>query len=322
MIQLDDKSLRTLQLIELELLQEVDRICRKCGIHYNIIAGTLLGAVRHGGFIPWDDDADVAMLRGEYERFRDACQTELDTERFYFQDHTVTPGYRWGYGKLRRKDTLFVREHQEHMPYEQGVFIDVFPLDAVPDSRAGRALVHLVLKAQGMSRATVVPVSLVLAVDRDRYIANLASFRCEDAPARSGSKNGWVEYFANALTLACERAEQFVRTLLEIREGWLRRTGFRAGSCGRQLLSLLLGTPALSIKTAQALTGKSYPAARGAVLACVEAGVLRQNSRNRKSGIYVADDVVAAFNAYERSLATLSGDTSSERPRRRVPHRR
>ena len=142
MIQLDDKSLRTLQVIELELLQEVDRICRKCGIHYNIIAGTLLGAVRHGGFIPWDDDADVAMLRGEYERFREACRTELDTDRFYFQDHTVTPGYRWGYGKLRRKDTLFLREHQEHMPYDQGVFIDVFPLDAVPESRVGRTIVN------------------------------------------------------------------------------------------------------------------------------------------------------------------------------------
>ena len=142
MIQLDEKSLRTLQLIELELLQEVDRICRARGIHYNIIAGTLLGAVRHGGFIPWDDDADVAMLRGEYERFREACRTELDTDRFYFQDHTVTPGYRWGYGKLRRKDTLFLREHQEHMPYEQGVFIDVFPLDAVPESRWGRAAVN------------------------------------------------------------------------------------------------------------------------------------------------------------------------------------
>ena len=142
MIHLDDDSLRTLQLIELELLQEVDRICRKCGIHYNIIAGTLLGAVRHGGFIPWDDDADVAMLRGEYERFRLACRTELDTERFYFQDHIETPGYRWGYGKLRRKNTLFLREHQEHMPYEQGVFIDVFPLDAVPASRLGRAAVN------------------------------------------------------------------------------------------------------------------------------------------------------------------------------------
>ncbi len=142
MIQLDESSLRDLQLLELELLQEVDRICRKRGIRYNVIAGTLLGAVRHGGFIPWDDDADVAMLRDEYERFRDACREDLDRERFYFQDHTVTPGYRWGYGKLRRKDTLFLREHQEHMPYEQGVFIDVFPLDAVPDSRAGRAVVN------------------------------------------------------------------------------------------------------------------------------------------------------------------------------------
>ncbi len=142
MIHLDNENLRQLQLIELELLLEVDRICKKCGIQYNIIAGTMLGAVRHGGFIPWDDDADVALLRPEYERFREACRTELDTGRFYFQDHTVAPGYRWGYGKLRRKDTLFLREHQEHMPYEQGVFIDIFPLDAVPDSHAGRMFVN------------------------------------------------------------------------------------------------------------------------------------------------------------------------------------
>lgn len=143
MIHLDNESLRQLQMIELELLLEVDRICKKCGIHYNIIAGTMLGAVRHGGFIPWDDDADVAFLRPEYERFRAACRTELDTGRFYFQDHTVTSGYRWGYGKLRRKDTIFLREHQEHMPYEQGVFIDIFPLDAVPDSPLGRAFVNV-----------------------------------------------------------------------------------------------------------------------------------------------------------------------------------
>ena len=142
MIHLDNASLRQLQQIELELLLEADRICRKHGIHYNIIAGTMLGAVRHGGFIPWDDDADIALLRPEYERFREACRTELDPERYSFQDHTVTPGYRWGYGKLRRRDTLFLREHQEHMPYEQGVFIDVFPLDAVPDSHAGRAVVN------------------------------------------------------------------------------------------------------------------------------------------------------------------------------------
>lgn len=140
MVQLTNQQLREVQMIQLEMLVEVDRICKKCDIHYNIIAGTLLGAVRHGGYIPWDDDADVALLRPEYERFREACKTELDTTRFYFQDHRNTKGYRWGYGKLRRKDTLFLREHQEHMPYEQGIFIDVFPLDGVPDNYILRSL--------------------------------------------------------------------------------------------------------------------------------------------------------------------------------------
>lgn len=140
MIHLDDKTLRQLQMVELEMLLEVDRICRKKSIQYQIIGGTLLGSVRHGGFIPWDDDADVAMLRSEYEKFKEACKTELDTTRFYFQDFEETKGYRWSYGKLRRKDTLFLREHQEHMPYEQGVFIDIFPVDGVPDSYILRAL--------------------------------------------------------------------------------------------------------------------------------------------------------------------------------------
>ena len=134
MLQLDDEMLRKVQMVQLEMLLEVDRICKKCGIKYNIIAGTLLGAVRHGGYIPWDDDADVALLRPEYEKFRKACKTELDHTRFVFQDHRNTKGYRWGYGKLRRKDTLFLREYQEHMPYMQGIFIDIFPLDSVPDN--------------------------------------------------------------------------------------------------------------------------------------------------------------------------------------------
>ncbi len=143
MIYLTPQQLRQLQLTELELLQEADRVAKKYNITYCIIAGTMLGAVRHGGFIPWDDDVDIAMLRSEYERFREACKKELDPEKFYFQDHTVTAGYRWGYGKLRRKGTLFLREHQEHMPYEQGVFMDVFPLDPVPASGWGRSMKNL-----------------------------------------------------------------------------------------------------------------------------------------------------------------------------------
>lgn len=107
MLELTKEQLRQLQCVQLELLMEVDRICKKCDIQYNIIAGTLLGAIRHGGYIPWDDDADVALLRSEYEKFRNACKTELDKTRFYFQDHRNTKGYRWGYGKLRRKIRFF-----------------------------------------------------------------------------------------------------------------------------------------------------------------------------------------------------------------------
>lgn len=141
--EINDTDLRKIQLIQLEMLREVDRICKKCNIHYNIIAGTLLGAVRHKGFIPWDDDADVAMERFEYERFRKACATELNKDKFYFQDHRNTKGYRWGYGKLRRKNTLFLRENQEDMPYDQGIFIDIFPLDSIPDNYILRSLFNL-----------------------------------------------------------------------------------------------------------------------------------------------------------------------------------
>ncbi len=140
MVQLDNETLEKVQMVELEMLIELDRICRKNNIRYTIIGGTLIGAKRNGGFIPWDDDIDVAMLRGEYEKFRKACKTDLDHSRFYFQDHRNTRGYRWGYGKLRRKDTLFLREHQEHMPYEQGIFLDVFPHDGVPNAYLARVL--------------------------------------------------------------------------------------------------------------------------------------------------------------------------------------
>lgn len=133
MIKLDNQILRQLQLTELEILVEIDRICRKNKIHYSLTGGTLLGAVRNGGFIPWDDDADISMLRSEYRKFQEACKIDLDSERFYFQDIENTKGYRWGYGKVRRRDTIFLRENQEHMLYEQGVFVDVFPRDAIPD---------------------------------------------------------------------------------------------------------------------------------------------------------------------------------------------
>lgn len=139
---LSSEDLRKLQLIELEMIVEVDRICRKYQIEYSLDGGTLLGAARHKGFIPWDDDADVIFTRHEYARFCRACKKELDTERFFLQDYRTDPNYRWGYAKLRRKDTEFVRLGQEHMKYRTGVCIDVFVVDHVPDGKLMRRLYY------------------------------------------------------------------------------------------------------------------------------------------------------------------------------------
>lgn len=130
---ISEEELRQIQTVQQELIQEVKRICRKCGIHFNMVGGTMLGAIRHKGYIPWDDDADIGFLRTEYEKFREACKTELNHEKFYMQDLRDTEGYRWGYGKLRRRDTEFIRLDQEFVPYEQGISIDLMPFDNVPD---------------------------------------------------------------------------------------------------------------------------------------------------------------------------------------------
>ena len=137
---LSDEDMHSLHKTELELLDEFSRICKKYKINYSIDGGTLLGAVRHGGLIPWDDDADVIMLRSEYNKLKAVCKKELNSAEFYFQDMDNTEGYRWGYGKLRKKNTRFVRLGQEHMPYEQGIFMDIFPCDYVPDNYLMRCI--------------------------------------------------------------------------------------------------------------------------------------------------------------------------------------
>ena len=133
------EDFRRMQLLQLEMLVELDRVCRENNIKYQIAAGTMLGAVRHKGFIPWDDDADIFMLREEYEKFK-KCSNQLDQDICFFQDHSTDKEYRWGYGKLRKTGTKYIRVGQEHLKCKTGVFVDVFPLDDAPIPLIGQML--------------------------------------------------------------------------------------------------------------------------------------------------------------------------------------
>ena len=128
---LDQEDIDKLHEHILEMFKEFDRFCNEHKIKYVIEGGTLLGAVRNGGFIPWDDDADIAMTREEYEKLKKHCH-ELNQDICYFQDHDTDHNYLWGYGKLRKTGTTLVRAGQEHIGEKTGVFIDIFPMDDIP----------------------------------------------------------------------------------------------------------------------------------------------------------------------------------------------
>jgi len=143
-MEIPKEDFRKIQLIMLEMLIEFDRICNKHGIVYSLDGGTLLGAIRHKGFIPWDPDIDVIMHRFEYEKFKKACEEDLDTRRFFLQDHQLDRYYRWGYARLRRKGTEFIRAGHEHMKYKTGIFMDIMIVDNVPDSSIMRKVHSLI----------------------------------------------------------------------------------------------------------------------------------------------------------------------------------
>lgn len=128
-----------LQHVQLSILQEMDRVCRKNGIKYFLFSGTLLGAVRHKGFIPWDDDIDVVLLRDEYERFVSLPPEEFGPN-FFRQTNGSDPEYHNIYAKLRRSDTTYVESYMDDKRINHGVFIDVFPLDGVPERRPLQAV--------------------------------------------------------------------------------------------------------------------------------------------------------------------------------------
>lgn len=112
-----------------QILLEFDRICRKNNIKYVLDGGTMLGAVRHKGFIPWDDDIDVAMLRKDYKRFIKACKKDLNHDLFTLDTIETSNYYSYNFGKLKMNGTIWEEPGSEKVKEHKGIYIDIFPLD-------------------------------------------------------------------------------------------------------------------------------------------------------------------------------------------------
>lgn len=129
------RKMKAVWACELDLLQLFDRFCRDHGLHYTVDYGTLLGAVRHHGFIPWDDDIDVSMPRPDYDRMMKIADSGFDPP-YYFQHIYKNPGMCWGMAKLMNDATSCIEPHPFPPEYHCGIFIDIFPMDDVPDDPA------------------------------------------------------------------------------------------------------------------------------------------------------------------------------------------
>lgn len=119
--------------IELDLLAEFQRICDKYSINYIASGGTMLGAARHGGFIPWDDDIDLMMLREDYNKLL-SVQHEFQNP-YFLQTWENDKGFFRGFARLRNSNTTGIQKTEFNckFSYNQGIFIDIFPMDAVVD---------------------------------------------------------------------------------------------------------------------------------------------------------------------------------------------
>ena len=129
---MDKELLRKVQLVQLDIAKEIKRICDDNNIKYWLDSGTLLGAIRHKGFIPWDDDLDIGMLRKDYEKFLQIAPEKLD-KQYFLQTPYSDKSYGMFFAKVRKLGTRYVEGSAKKSKAHNEVWVDVFPYDSCPD---------------------------------------------------------------------------------------------------------------------------------------------------------------------------------------------
>lgn len=129
----DDWGIKKLQNCILNIAQYIDEFCMEYDIDYCLMGGSALGAVRHNGFIPWDDDLDIFMTPDNYEKFRDAFKLNGDKKKYYLQETGATGGMIFR-GKLKLNQSTYVEDIVKDWDIHHGVYVDIFILHTCPDS--------------------------------------------------------------------------------------------------------------------------------------------------------------------------------------------
>ncbi len=203
------------------------------------------------------------------------------------------------------------------------------------NGRVGRALIHTVLTRRGLTPSAVLPVSLVLATLRERYVEGLSAYRYDGAPERPEAANGvaaWLDVFLHATTVAAGQARLFADQVAQLQAEWEaklaerraaqgRRETPRADSATSRILRTLPEVPILTTRTAQRRLDVSFPAARAALEELADAGILARRSVERGTTGYTATDVFSLVTHAERQLASTHWDTRISRPNRPVASR-
>ncbi|MFN0089969.1 MAG: Fic family protein [Acidimicrobiales bacterium] len=185
------------------------------------------------------------------------------------------------------------------------------------NGRAGRALIHLILRRRGVAPRFVPPISLVLATWAPDYLAGLTAYRWVGAPdhaERGGHAHLWLRTFAAAAARACAGARSYARTISDLQHDWRRRLGrVRAASATALLLEALPGAPIITVDTAAALTGRSPMRVGEAVNRLHQAGILTQrNPHRQRYRSFESPEIIDLFTGLERALAAPAPDANRD----------
>lgn len=134
-MKLDKNYKRKLQLKILDIVKDIDALCRENNIEYYILYGSALGAIRHKGFIPWDDDFDIGMTYDNYKKFLNICEKKLDKNKYYVQTYEKEKNYYLSFAKIRNITTTLIEEGNKDIDIIRSVYVDVFPLVGVPNNK-------------------------------------------------------------------------------------------------------------------------------------------------------------------------------------------